>query len=217
MKKQLSIIIFIISILFFSCKNQNAHNNDGKKIFRYNESAGITSLDPAFSRNVENIWACNQLYNGLVQMNDNLKINPCIAKSWEISEDGKTYTFHLRTDVKFHNHPLFKDSIGRKVVAQDFVYSFNRIIDSRVASPGAWIFNNIAFLEEHHFKAFEAINDSTLKIYLSKPFPPFLSILTMQYCSVVCSEIVDYYKNDYGNHPVLFNLRCGMKETKWCF
>ncbi|HRP59447.1 MAG TPA: ABC transporter substrate-binding protein, partial [Vicingus sp.] len=68
-----------------SCGNGGSSDKTiGKKIFRYNESAGITSLDPAFSRNIENIWACNQLYNGLVQMDDNLNIIPCIANRWEI-------------------------------------------------------------------------------------------------------------------------------------
>jgi len=197
------LFIFISSVFLCSCGgDESSNNNSDKKGFRYNESEGITSLDPAFSRNRETIWACNHLYNGLIQMDDDLKIQPSIAYQWEISEDGKTYTFHLRNDVYFHDHEQFKNGKGRKVVASDFVYSFNRIIDSKVASPGAWLFNNIDFTEEHNFKAFEELNDSTLNIYLEKPFPPFLGILTMQYCSVVPQEIIEYYKNDYRNNPV---------------
>ncbi|MFB0925557.1 MAG: ABC transporter substrate-binding protein, partial [Vicingaceae bacterium] len=127
---------------------------------------------------------------------------PSIAKSWEISEDGKTYTFHLRSDVYFHNHELFSDGKGRKVVAEDFVYSFNRIIDENVASPGSWLLNNIDYDEQRDFKAFDAINDSTINIYLSNPFPPFLGILTMQYFSVVPHEIVEHFKNDFRRNPV---------------
>lgn len=197
------LIATLLSLYFVACgTSSDSDKTIGKKIFRYNESAGITSLDPAFSRNIENIWACNNLYNGLVQMDDNLNIKTCIANRWEISEDGKTYTFYLKNDVYFHDHELFKNGKGRKVVAQDFVYSFNRIIDSKVASPGAWVFNNLAFDEHHNYSPFEAVNDSTLKIYLNQPFPPFLGILTMQYCSVVAHEIVDYYKNDYSSNPV---------------
>jgi peptide/nickel transport system substrate-binding protein len=59
-----------------------------KEVFRYNESAGITSLEPAFANNQANIWACNQLFNGLVQQNDQLQPIPCIARLWEVSEDG---------------------------------------------------------------------------------------------------------------------------------
>lgn len=198
----LSSFFIILSFIFISCGSGNEDSADNKKIFRYNESEGITSLDPAFSRNIENIWACNHLYNGLVQMDDKLNVIPSIAKSWNISEDGKTYTFNLRNDVTFHNSKVFKDSIGRKVTAYDFEYSFNRILSENVASPGKWIFNNVDFVEENNFKAFEAINDTTFNIYLAKPFPPFLGILTMQYCSVVAKEAIEYYKNDYRSHPV---------------
>jgi len=200
---KLKTLLIPIAIFLFSCgNNEHADELASKNIFRYNESEGITSLDPAFSRNRETIWAANHLYNGLVQMDNDLKILPSIAKSWDISEDGKTYTFHLRSDVYFHDHKLFTDSIGRKVTAHDFVYSFNRIIDPAVASPGKWIFNNIDYVEERDFKAFEAINDTTLAIYLTNPFPPFLGVLTMQYCSVVAKEIVSHYKNDYRSNPI---------------
>ena len=201
MKSQLFLTLFSIFLLF-SCSNSSENSKDNLKIFRYNEAAGITSLDPAFSRNPENIWACNHLYNGLMQMDDNLAIKPSIATRWEISEDGTVYTFHLRNDVYFHDHKLFKDGKGRKVVASDFVYSFNRILDSKNASPGAWIFNNIDYREENNYQPFEAINDSTLSIFLTEAFPPFLGILTMQYCAVVAHEVVDYYKNDYRSNPI---------------
>ena len=201
MKSQLFLTVFSIFLLF-SCSNSSENSKDNLKIFRYNEAAGITSLDPAFSRNPENIWACNHLYNGLMQMDDNLAIKPSIATRWEISEDGTVYTFHLRNDVYFHDHKLFKDGKGRKVVASDFVYSFNRILDSKNASPGAWIFNNIDYRKENNYQPFEAINDSTLNIFLTEAFPPFLGILTMQYCAVVAHEVVDYYKNDYRSNPI---------------
>lgn len=198
-----SLLLILFAAILFSCGgNKTTENADAKNVFRYNEAAGITSLDPAISRNRENIWACNHLYNGLVQMDDNLNIQPAIATNWEIAEDGKTYTFHLRNDVTFHDHELFKDGKGRIVTAQDFVYSFNRIIDEKVASPGAWIFNNVDFNEEYNYQPFVALDDTTLQIHLSQPFPPFLGILTMQYCSVVAQEVVDYYRNDYGNNPV---------------
>lgn len=195
------ILILPLVLFLVACGSKTSSEDENKKVFRYNESEGITSLDPAYCRNIENIWACNHLYNGLVQMDSELHVQPAIAKSWEISEDGRTYTFHLNTNVQFHDHELFKDGKGRNVIAQDFVYSFNRILDEKVASPGKWIFNNIDFTAEHNFKAFEAINDSTLNIYLTQYSPPFLGILTMQYCSVVAKEIVEHYKYDYRTNP----------------
>ena len=129
--------VLIIHILV-SCSKDKAPEQI--KIFRYNESANISSLDPAFAKDQAMIWANLQLFNGLVQLDSSLNVQPCIAKDWEISSNGLIYTFHIRNDVFFHNHPLFKGK-KRKVIADDFVYSFNRIVDPKIASPGACIFN----------------------------------------------------------------------------
>lgn len=170
------------------------HRHDDKQIFRYNESAGIATLDPAFAKDQSIIWPCRQLYNGLIQLDTNLEVQPCIAKRWEISPDGLTYTFTLRDDVYFHKSPLFgtPDST-RLVVARDFRYSFNRIVDPDVASPGAWIFHDVAGIETP--------NDTTFIIHIAKPFAPFLSMLGMVYCSVVPREVVEHYGKDFRSHP----------------
>lgn len=200
--RPLAYLIFILSaILFISGCDRANKKDDTRTVFRYNESSGITTLDPAFAKDQAHIWACNQLYNGLVQFNDSLYVEPSIAKSWTLSEDGLTYTFHLRNDVFFHDDPLFDRGKGRKVIASDFGYSFNRILDGKIASPGSWIFNDV--LRDPTGKAsFMAANDSTFIIQLKQVFPPFLSLLAMQYCSVVPHEVVDKYRKDYRIHPV---------------
>ena len=102
MRIQLSLIIFIFFLT--SCKKK--FNNDHLKIFKYNESSGIQSLDPAFSKDQASVWATNQLFNGLVQLDDNLNVKPSISKKWDISEDGLIYSFYLRNDVYFHDHKV---------------------------------------------------------------------------------------------------------------
>ncbi len=201
MRRQVSIYVLVVAInalVLSSCSN-DSHRHPGKQIFRYNEASGIVNLDPAFARDQAHIWVCNQLYNGLVQLDDSLNVLPSVAKRWDISEDGLTYTFYLRNDVYFHDHPIFNGQ-KRKVTAADFVYSFNRLADPATASPGAWVFGNI---EKKNGKyAFSALNDSTLIIRLKKPFPPFLGILTMQYCSVVPHEALEKYGSDFRKNPV---------------
>ena len=181
-----------------SCGN-SAHRHPGKIIFRYNESGGLVNLDPAFSKDLPHIWVCNQLYNGLVQLDDSLHVRPAIARRWTISPDGKTYTFYLRKDVFFHNDPVFHGK-KRRVTAADFVYSFQRLADPKTASPGSWVFEGVAGKAPQ--KAFTALNDSVLQVKLKKPFPPFLGILAMQYCSVVPHEAVTFYGNSFRKHPV---------------
>ena len=142
--KRLLILVFFSFVLFLFLTCSRSENKEKRTVFLYNESAGITSLDPAFAKDQANIWVCNQLYNGLVQLDNQLETQACIAYSWNVSEDGKTYTFFLRNDVYFHTTDFFNFPQGkRKVIASDFVYSFNRIVDKSVASPGAWIFNAV--------------------------------------------------------------------------
>ena len=191
-------IFFLPIILITSCKS-GRFENDGRTVFRYNESAGISSLDPAYARDQANIWATNQLFNGLVQFDSNLKVKPCIAKSWMISTDGLVYTFHLRNDVFFVGDKAFEGK-RRKVVANDFVYSFNRLLDDKLASPGAWVLAQVK--KENNINSFLASNDSMLIISLKSPFPPFLGLLSMQYCSVVPHEAIEKYGADFRRHPV---------------
>ena len=193
------IFYFLILISLFSCAKNPSGN--GKKVFNMNLDQSLTSLDPAFSRNQNAMWMVNQVFNGLVQIDSNLNILPCIAKTWQTTPDGLTYTFNLRNDVYFHADPLFKNTDpgkGRKVVAADFAYSFNRLIDPKVASSGGWIFSD----KVTGASSFQALNDSTFRIVLSKPIPAFLNMLTTQYCSVVPTEVVEHYGKDFRSHPI---------------
>nr|WP_315418124.1 ABC transporter substrate-binding protein [uncultured Pedobacter sp.] len=187
---------FFCVILFFSCKESADHHD--KKVFNINLDQGLTSIDPAFARNQNAIWMTNQIFNGLVQIDSSLQTLPCIAKSWQVSEDALTYTFNLRNDVYFHDDPIFKNGKGRKVIASDFAYSFYRLIDPKVASSGGWIFSDKVKDKSN----FIALNDSTFQIKLVRPFPPFMSLLTTQYCSVVPKEVVEHYGKDFRSHPV---------------
>lgn len=191
------LIISFLALVLFSCTNENP--NAGKKVFRYNEAANINSLDPAYAKDQAMIWVDVQLYNGLVQMDNELNIRPSIAKSWEVSNDGLEYTFHLRNDVFFHPHSLFKNG-KRRVVAADFVYSLNRIVDAKTMSPGAVFFENVEQINGKY--SFFAPNDSTFVIRLKQAFAPFLGILTMPYASVLPKEIVEHYKEDFRKHPI---------------
>ena len=198
MKTFKTYFLFCLTLLiFYACTSQE-DSKDNRKFFRYNQQEGITSLDPAFAKNLANIWAANQLYNGLVQIDNDLNVKPSIAKHWEISEDGLTYTFHLRKDVRFHTHELFGEVKAPIVTAHDVEYSLNRIIDKTVASTGAWLFNNRLADEE----PFKALNDSTFQMTLSQPFRPMLGILSMQYCSIVPKKIVEHYGKEFRKNPI---------------
>ena len=127
-------VYLLLLVLFISsCRD---HSHPEKQIFRYNEQTGIASLDPAFAKNQSIMWAIHQLYNTLIEVDEHMRLKPSLAKSWEISADNLRFTFHLRTDVFFHDDPAFTNGKGRRLVATDVVYSFNRLMDKNTASPG---------------------------------------------------------------------------------
>ena len=191
--RHFTLFLWIGLSTFYSCAPKEPASH---KIFKYNQASGITSLDPAFAKNQANIWAVTQFYNGLVQLDSNMMIRPCLAKSWAFSEDGLRITFKLRTDVSSHQNEVFGDST-RILNAHDVVFSFNRIIDEKVASPGSWIFNN----KVDPSVPFLALNDSTFRLNLKQSFGPILGILSMPYCFVVPQEAIAKYGKDFRAHP----------------
>ncbi len=187
--------VFFLLILLYACGERRG---SGKMVFRYNQEGGIPTLDPAFAKNQAIVWAVRQVFNTLVETDSQLNIRPSLAKSWEVSPDRRGYTFHLRTDVFFHDHALFPGGKGRKMTAADVAYSFKRLMDPATASSGAWVFNGKVNPET----GFTAVDDSTFRLTLSQPFQPVMGILSMQYCSVVPKEIVAHYGKDFRKHPV---------------
>jgi peptide/nickel transport system substrate-binding protein len=189
---------FLFALILYSCCISSCdHHEKVKNIFHYNEQSGIATLDPAFAKNQSIMWAVHQLYNTLVQTDNDLNLVPSLAKSWDISDDNLTFTFHLRNDVFFHDNAAFPGGKGRKMTAADVVYSFKRILDPRTASSGAWIFNG----RVDTVQPFKAINDSTFQLKLLRPFHPILGVMSMQYCSVIPREVVEKYGKDFRRHP----------------
>ena len=112
----------VCSAVLFACTNVSSSD---KMVFRYNEPAGIPTLDPAFARDKSTIWAVQQLYEGLVMLNEQNEVVPALAESWSIDSTGTSYTFLLR-EAEFHS--------GRKVTANDVRYSLNRLKDPNILS-----------------------------------------------------------------------------------
>ncbi len=183
--------VLFLGILLNGCTSPK--ENNVKTVFYYNESGSVKSLDPAFSNDLESMWIINQLFDGLVGLDSNLIPQPLIAHSWDISDDQKTYRFHLRNDVWFHNYA----GNQRRVKASDFVFSFERIINSELASPGKWIFD--ACIQD---QPFVAVNDSTLEIKLQKPQGSFLQLLATVFANVVFPEAVLASAENFRTNPI---------------
>ena len=199
------LIIIVSGCMLFSCAGRK---DQDKKIFHYNQPEGISSLDPAFAKNQAIMWGVHQLFNTLVEVDENLHIKPSLCKRWTVSDNRLTYTFILRDDVYFHDNAAFPGGKGRKMTAADVAYSLQRITNASTASPGAWIFNNRIDAAD----GFTALNDTTFQLKLIRPFHPILGILSMQYCSVVPHEAIEKYGTAFRSNP------CGtgpFRFTRW--
>ncbi|MBK7764239.1 MAG: ABC transporter substrate-binding protein [Bacteroidetes bacterium] len=186
-------VLVVFTCLLTACSSTHTK----RKVFQMNQVQNVETLDPAFAKNQYIMWHVNQCYNRLIEFDEQMLPQPSLAKRWYISDDRCTYTFVLRDDVYFHDNEAFTNGQGRKMTAADVVYSFSRIVDEKVASSGAWIFNDR--VDSVH--AFTAIDDTTFQLKLLRPFNPMLEILSMMYCSIVPHEVVELWGKDFRSHP----------------
>lgn len=138
-----------------------------------------TTLDHHKTTTVPEGNLMRDLYEGLVVQNNKAEVVPGVAESWDISDDGLTYTFHLREDAKWSN--------GDPVTASDFVFAYRRIQNPETAAPYANMLYPILNAEEINKGEKEvselgarAVDDHTLEITLRAPTPYFLELLTHQ-------------------------------------
>jgi ABC-type transport system substrate-binding protein len=158
------------------------------------------TLDPAYSTDIYSITLIQQIFDGLAQFDENLNVVPALATSWKVSADGLVYTFNLRSDATFHN--------GREVTADDFVYSFTRILDPQEESSALGFFARVRGAspyrkgESNEVAGLRALDAHTLEITINEPFAAFLSVLAMFNSKVVPREEVERWGKEFGLHPV---------------
>jgi len=162
------------------------------------ESTNPRYYDPAY------YGGDKRVFSGLVSFDPQLNLTPDLAESWDVSDDGMTYTFHLRQNAKFHN--------GRTVTAQDFVYSLERTASPALASDTALTYlGDIVGIHEYasgnadHIEGIKALDEHTLQITIDAPKPYFLLKLTYSTAFVVDKENVesgdDWYRHPNGTGP----------------
>jgi len=149
------------------------------------------NLDPALSSAYSTFEILENVYNQLVGLDENLQVVPELAESWDISEDRLSYTFHLRQGVKFHN--------GREMVADDVVYSLERIRNPETKSGWAYILDP--------FDKIEAVDQYTVLISTKTVYAPILTKLASSGLAIVPKEEVekgDFDKRAVGTGPFTF-------------
>lgn len=188
--------LVLVSIFLFSC---NQEIKTDKKVFKFNLATGLGNLDPVFAKDMSPIWVCGNIYDCLFTLNENTELENQLVESYSINKDASEYTFVLKKNVFFHKNTCFKNKEQTRIMtSHDMVYSLKRLVNPKVASPGAWILRD--HLDSIH--AFQIIDSFTFKVKLRHPFAQFINVLTMPYCSVVPKEAIDYYGRDFRKNPV---------------
>jgi oligopeptide transport system substrate-binding protein len=152
------------------------------------------TLDPALTTDATSATYIVEIFSGLVTFNKDLQIVPDLAERWDVSPDGRTYTFYLRKNAKFHN--------GKQVTAQDFKYSIERAADPRTQSTVVDTYlGDIVGVKEmlsgqaRQVSGVKVIDDYTLQIQIDAPKVYFLAKLTYPTAFVVDKENVESGRN----------------------
>lgn len=164
------------------------------------EDEDVRSLDSAIGYDVISWIVEHMIYDQLIAYDEQNNLIPGLASSYEISPDGKTYTFHLRKGVKFHH--------GREMVAEDVRYSIERLFSSELASPGSTFFGNIIGINDFaegkapHASGILLPDPYTIVFQLEKPDRTFLSCLALPFAAVIPKEEVGRLGERWAFHPV---------------
>lgn len=149
-----------------------------EQILKYGTDSEPAGLDPHTISAAASIRIFRQIYNTLIDVDDNMNYIPELAESWE-QPDDVTYIFKLREGVKFHN--------GREMKADDVKYSFERVLNPDTAAIGKSYYDSI--------ESMEVLDDYTIKFTLKEPFAPFMGNLTSLYGAIVPREVVEEHGN----------------------
>lgn len=149
--------------------------------------AGIPTLDVLESTTLSSHDLLSMICECLVCAGEGAEVEPALASSWDVSADGRTYTFHLRDGARFHN--------GRLLVADDVVYSIRRTL--RQSKSGAWVFKSLVgaetFLsgETEELAGARVRDDRTVELELAEPLAFFLSMLCLRFAAIVPREEIE--------------------------
>ena len=193
-------VSFSVALLLFGCTEQkhsttsSAPTTKSQNVLNRGNQSEPSTLDPAKAEDVPSVRITQDLFEGLTQYAPDNTIIPGVAEKWDISADGKTYTFHLRPDAKWSN--------GKPLTAQDFEYSLKRAIAPATASPDSYLLYAIQNATEVNTGKLpldqfgvKALDPHTLQITLKQPTPPFLQILAYPTAYPVYEPSVKQYGN----------------------
>lgn len=216
LRSALPALLFASGVLAFPAAAQAPASpaSTGDKVLRMFLSTSETGLDPAAASDIATLSLLENIFDPLLRYDylaRPVKLRPNTATAMpEISNDGRTYTFHLRPGIHFTDDPAFKGG-KREMTAQDYVYSIKRLYDPTLKSPWSYMFDGKIEGDEALKSGFnidtpvtglQALDRHTLRIRLKAPDNNFLFYMATPASGVVAREVIEAYPSQAGNHPV---------------
>ena len=193
-----SLFIFVsfLSLISLSCGDKH---RDGKAIY-INVGSEPRSIDPALNNAVDGSIYIQHAFEGLATRDKNNKIIGGVAESWDISEDGLTYIFHIRENAKW--------SDGQKITADDFVYAWRRAVDPLTAADYAYQYEPVlnamdinAGKKPLESLGVKAIDENTLEVKLATPTAYFIELAAFPTFYPIRNDIIEKYGDDWTLSP----------------
>ena len=217
MLKKLQIIFPLVLLMVVACE-QPPSTDSGvpAKIYRHAMDGIPGSIDPAQAATIYANFIVINLYDTLYRykyLARPYQLQPNLAAAMpEVSEDGLRVTIRIKKGVYFIDDPVFEDAVGREVKAHDFVYSIKRHFDPDSRAQGTWLWQDriegldLWKTEGSNYDAditgLRTLDDYTIQITLTQPFPQFVHTLTQGYAAIVPREAVEKYGQALSSHPV---------------
>ncbi len=200
MKRLLLCAAATIAIIAAGPAGADMPKQGGAAIVAFNNE--LSTLDPQIGYDWQNWSVIKSIFDGLMDYKPGTtELEPDLAESYSISDDGQTYTFKLRDGIKFHN--------GRALTASDIKYSIERAVNPATQGPGAGFFGSIKGFDEMvgEAKATELSgittpDDQTIVIQLTRPDATFLHVMAINFGYAVPREEVEKYGADFGRNPI---------------
>jgi peptide/nickel transport system substrate-binding protein len=187
----------IAFLLGFAIQSQTIFAASPKGVLIYGRGGDSVSLDPAKETDGESLNVCDNIFDTLVRFKEgSTDVEPGLAKRWEVSADGLTYTFYLRDQVKFHD--------GTEMNADAVVFSFLRQHDPKHEAHGfaqLWSYWQDMGMDKL-VKSIAKVDNTTVRIQLNAPSAPFLANLAMNFASIVSPAAVRKFKQEFARNPV---------------
>ena len=212
----LAMVVATVAATLSGCGDSGSEHADAGSVYRHSIDGAPSTLDPAQAATIYSSVVVVNVFDTLYRykyLARPYELAPNLATGFpEVSDDGLTYTFRIRDDARFSDDPAFPDGTGRPVTVHDLVYSLKRHFDPTQRSQGAWLWSErIRGLDawgengadyDEPVEGLEAVDDHTLKITLTEPYPQLVYTLATGFSALVPREAVEHYGREFGVKPV---------------